>query len=367
MQRLLQIFVLIGSLSGFSACSVIDDTLLTEEVGDFSRGVIALSAVITKEFALAEEVNTLGFTDNLQFQLELGGNPDTNLKSLFSASDTAARLSLLTALSGYAETLAAVVSGRSLSSEYSKLVGAAENLKQLSSGNFNLAHSLSFLDSNELVNDISLFDKLFILPERDEKLLPIVEKGGTALKKMAILLYFDIGALSDQSGKCGYTYPKNDLDTNMSSLRLCKGGLRSIVSSAISFDTNIWKDKLAYLKAQDNDNSDARSTAIERLVSIQKLGQSLDQLLSETQTTLIAMVAAHETLETTLKDAEQSSGPPTIAISKSILFHEKLRGLLETAATVKSALSALSDSAAATQNFQSSALTQPSIGESDDK
>lgn len=367
MQRLLQIFILISSLPGFTACSVIDDVLLTEEVGDFSRGVVALSAIITKEFALAEEINTLGFTDNLKFQFELGGNPDTNLKPLFSASDTAARQSVLTALNGYAETLAAVASGKSLSSEYSKLVGTGENLKELSSGNFNLAHSLSFLDSNELVNDISLFGKLFILPERDKKLFPIVEKGGTALKKIALLLYFDIGAVSDQSSKCSYTYPKNDFETDMSSLRLCKGGLRSIANNAIRFDTHIWKDKLAYLKASENDSANVRSSAIERLVSIQKLGQNLDLLLSETQATLIAMVKAHETLETTLKDAEESASPPITATSKSLLFHEKLRGLLETAAKVKSAMSALSSDSESTQSFHLNASTQSHIGGSNGK
>lgn len=367
MQRMLQIFILLGFLPGLSACSVIDDTLLTEEVGEFSRGVVALSAIITQEFSLAEEVNTLGFMDNLQFQLELGGNPDTNLKSLFSASDNAARQSLLTALNGYAETLAAVASGKSLSSEYSKLVGTAENLKQLTSGNFNLTHSLSILDSKQLVKDVSLIDKLFILPERDKRLLPIVEKGGKALTKMAILLYFDIGAVSDQSTKCSYTYPKNELDTDLSNLRLCKGGLRSIVSSAVSFDTTIWRDKLAYLKAQDKDNSRDRRIAIQRLVSIQKLGQRLDQLLSETQMSLIAMINAHDALETTLKDAEKSSGPPVTSTTKSILFIERLRGLAGSASSVRNALSALSGSTTAGKDLQSSFLTQTASGVTDDK
>lgn len=367
MQRLLQIIIVIGFLPGLSACSVVDDALLTEEVGDFSRGVVALSAVISKEFSLAEEVNTLGFTDNLQFQLELGGNPDTNLKPLFTASDIAARQSLLTALDGYAETLSAVISGKSLSSEYSKLTSISENLKELGAESFNLTHSLSFLESNQLVNDISLFDKLFILPERDRRLLPIVEKGGAALRKMAILLYFDIGAFADQSSKCSYTYPKNNLDTDMSSLRLCKGGLRSIVSTAISFDTNIWKDKLAYLKAQDAENTSARSTAIERLVAIQKLGQSLDQLLGETQSTLIAMVKAHEVLETTLEDAVKSSSSSVSGASNMLLFHIKLRGLLESAAAVKSALSALTHSKSVPASIQTTTRLQPVKGTDDDK
>lgn len=367
MQRLLQIFVLIGFLSGFSACSLVDDTLLTEEVGDFSRGVVALSAIISKEFSLAEEINTIGFTDNLRFQLELGGNPGTDLKPLFNASDIAVRQSLLSTLNGYVETLAAVASGKSLSSEYAELVGTTENLKLISTENFNLTHSLSLLESNQLVNDLSLFDKLFILPERDKRLLPIVEKGGTALKKMAVLLYFDMGAVSDQSSKCSYTYPKNNLDADMSSLRLCKGGLRSIVSNAISFDTNIWKDKLSYMKAQGKDTATERNAAIERLVSIQKLGQSMDKLLNETQTTLIAMVKAHETLEVTLQDAGKSSSPPVSATVSSLLFHGKLRGLLETMATVQAALAPLSGSPTTSRGFKSMTFPQTVSGESDDK
>ena len=148
----------------------------------------------------------------------------------------------------------------------------------------------------------------------------------------------------------------------MASLRLCKGGLRLIVSNAIAFDTNIWKDKLTYMKAKESDSAD-RSAAIERLVSIQKLGQSMDKLLSETQTALIAMVKAHETLEATIKDAEKSKTPPINSTVSAFLFKDKLRALLETAATVKTALASLSDSTESTQTLQSATT----IGNKDDK
>jgi len=367
MQRPKQIFTLISFLFGFSSCSVIDDTLLTEEVSDFSRGVVVLSSIIKAEFTLAEEVNTLGFTDNLQFQLELGGSADTNLTPLFSAKDISARQSLLAALDGYVETLNSVASGKSLSTLYDEFIGTAGNLKSLDPGDFNLAHSLSFLDSNQLVNDVSLVDELFILPKRDQRLYPVVEKGSALIKKTAILLYFDMGSKADQSSKCSYTFPKNDLKAPMSTLRLCKGGLRSLVANAVSFDTTVWKDKLTYLSGKSAENSNARKVAIQRLVAIQKIGRSLDRLLSETQRALIAMVAAHDTIHDTLVAAEKSKSASLIGALKTILFREKLRSLLETATAVKASLSKLLDSATVAQDFQHPPTDIDLSGESDDK
>jgi hypothetical protein len=351
MQRAYQICFFIVFLQGISACSFVDDAILTEDIDQFSRGVLALSAVIKEEFSLAEEINTISYTDNLRFQLELGGTPETELKPLFSAADIAARQSLLSALNGYAEALAAVASGKEIATEYAELFGKTESLKQISANNFNLAHSLSFLESNQLVNDISFFDKLFILPERDKRLIPIVEKGGAALKKMAILLYFDIGSVSDQSKKCSYTYPKNNLDTDMTNLRLCKGGLRSIVANAIAFNTNIWKDRLSYITANGDDGAD-RNVAIERLVAIQKLGRSMDRLLSETQLALIAMVKAHETIETTIKDARSSNIPPLNLSISAVHFKGQLRNLLETASAVQGALASISENGTGAQPAQ---------------
>ncbi|MZR29486.1 hypothetical protein [Sneathiella litorea] len=359
----LQIVVLALFPLGLSSCSVIDDTLLTEEVSDFSLGVVALSSIIQTEFSLAEDVNTLGFTDYLQFQLELGGNPNTNLKPLFSVADIAARRDLLAGLDGYADTLTAVASEKSPSEGYSVLDGTLKNLKLLDYGDFNLSHSLSFLNSNQLVNDISFLDELLILPERDRRLLPILEKGGETLKKMALLLYFDIGAIADQSSKCRYTYPENDFSAKMSSLRLCKGGLRSIVSSAVKFDTNIWKDKLAYLKGHEAGSSKIRRDAINRLVSIQKLGQSMDQLLSETQLALIAMIDAHEAIEATLRAAQKSSIVSFTSTTKIILFRKKLRELLKAAANVQNALSELSGTTMSPQDFLPTDFTQNGTGE----
>tara|TARA_R110002111_G_scaffold120836_4_gene184362 strand:+ start:2077 stop:3186 length:1110 start_codon:yes stop_codon:yes gene_type:complete len=366
MQPLLQIAVLIFLLVGVSSCSVIDDTLLTEEVNDFSRGVVTLSAIIEKEFELAEEINTLGFIDNLQFQLELGGHPEANYEPLFQAKDIAARRSVLAALDSYAETLAVVTSGQSISSVYTGLSGTVENLKSLSSDNFNVDHSLSFLDSNQLVNDLSLFDELLILPARDKRLFPIVQKGDETLKNAATLLYFDIGAPADQSSKCSYTVPKNDVGAAMSSLRLCKGGLRAIVKNAIDFDANTWNDKLAQTTKSSTADTSAHRDAIKQIVVIQKLGLKLDKLLNDTQMTLVAMVAAHQTITETLEAAEGSQTVSLSATLKGVFFQEKVKELVKSLSAVKAEILELTEGDAVEKSVQKSTLTSKNAGKNDE-
>ncbi|MEX1036512.1 MAG: hypothetical protein WDZ54_11185 [Sneathiella sp.] len=366
MQPRPQIFLIVCIMLGLASCSIVDDTLLTEEIDEFSRGAVVLTAIIESEFELAEDLNTLGFMDNLEFQLELGGHPEPNFKPLFKAMDIAARKNLLTALEGYAETLAVVASGQSISSVYRAFSGAAENLKSLSSDNFSIGHSLSLMDSGQLVSDLSLFDELLILPARDRRLLPIVQKGNTTLKKAATLLYFDIGAPEDQSSKCSYTFPKNDLDATLSSIRLCKGGLRAIVKSAVKFDANIWTDKLAQSSQSDTSNTLPLRDVIRKIVSIQKLGLSFDKLLSDTQAALVAMVAAHKAISDTLKAAQKSRLSSLPAALKSSSFQREVQGLLKAAAETKSVLLELTDNSVTAQNDQTTPTTLQPSGKKDD-
>ena len=339
------ILILLLNLSG---CSFVDEDLLNREVRDFSRGVVALSAIVQADFSLAEQVNTIAFTDNLRFQMELGGTPQMTLKPLFSTQDIAARQSLLAALDGYAQTLAVVASGQPVASTYSNILGTVENLKSLDSGQFNLSHSLSLADSDQLVSDVGLFEELFILPEWDAKLVPILQKGAAALKKSAQLLYFDFGAVADESGTCSYSIPKNDLENAMSELKLCRGGLRSIVETAINYDIGTWKGKLALLKGNSSLNPDSRNGVIDRLVNTQKLNQNIDQLLSGTQGVLIAMVSAHDEIVGAVTSASSSSVAPLNFVSKTELFHQKVNALAAALKTLETAVSDLSTTSVST-------------------
>lgn len=343
MNRLPRILLIVLFCNGASACTVVKDAFLTEEMTQFAEGVTALSAVISQEFELAEEINTLGFTDNLLFQLELGGNPGTDLTPLFSAKDIAARQDLLSALEGYATGLAALGSGNSPEAVYANMSGTSLSLKSLTADSFSLSHSLSFLQSDQLVNDLGLFDQFFLLPERDRRLAPILDKGGKSLKKSALLLYFDIGTSSDQSGKCSFTVPTNDLEGDMSSLKLCRGGLRSIVATAMAFDVNVWKDRLAQMSGAGVGSATDRREAVARLVGMQKLGQMIDKFLAQTQSALVAMVAAHKAME--IAFGEGSSLPtsdPLLATTRTLLFREQAGGLSEKMRVVKSSVADLS-------------------------
>ncbi len=354
MKRLPRVFMLAIIFSTTAACTVVEDTVLAEEMAQFARGVMSLSDVVSQQFELAEEINTLGFTENLLFQLDLGGNPGTDLKPLFSTRDIAARENLLSALEGYAAGLAALGSGNSPEAIYAKMSGTAQGLKTLTSDSFSLSHSLSFLQSDQLVDDLGLFDQFFLLPERDRRLAPILDKGGKSLKKAALLLYFDIGATADQSGKCNFTVPANDLEADMSSLKLCRGGLRSIIATAVAFDVTVWKDRLSYRNSTGAGGAADRREAVTRLVGMQKLGQTIDKLLAETQSAMIAMVAAHKTMEAAFgHDQTRSSlSAPLMASSRTLLFVDQATALSEKLQTVKSAIVELSANTSAVSAVQ---------------
>ena len=345
MIRLGKLLLIICILPGASACTAVKDVFVAEEMTRFAEDVTVLSAVIAEEFELAEEINTLGFTDSLLFQLELGGTPDTDLKPLFSARDIAARQDLLAALEGYVSGLAAIGKGQSASAIYSGVSGAAAGLKSLTADSFSLSHSLSLLQSDQLINDLDLFDEFFLLPERDRRLAPILEKGGEAVRKSALLLYVDIGAPSDQSAKCSFTAPANDIDDDMRSLKLCRGGLRSIVATAIAFNVTVWKDRLAHLTTQA-ESSAARRAVVTHLVTLQKFAASVDTLLAQTQSALIAMVATHSAFETAVRESNAGEASASLlAASRSLLFHEETAALKERIDGARSTLAALAGAA----------------------
>lgn len=342
--RLLAVLIL---FNGAAACTVAEDVFLAGEMVRFAEDVAVVTAVIAEEFELAEEINTLGFTDSLIFQLELGGTPDTDLKPLFSPEDVAARQDLLAALEGYVAGIATLGRGQSPTAAYTDIASAAAGLKSLAADNFSLSHSLSLLQSDQLVNDLNLFDQFFLLPERDRRLAPILEKGGEAFRKAALLLYVDIGAPSDQSSKCSFTTPPNDIEDDLRNIKLCRGGLRSIVATAIAFDVTVWKDRLAHLAMVTADHSADRRAIVTHLIGLQKLAASADALLAQTQAALVAMVATHTAIAAAVggSGGGQQDSATLMAASRMLLFQEEAAALKKRLQDARTTLAAIAAAA----------------------
>ncbi|MEH6545006.1 MAG: hypothetical protein V7701_01165, partial [Sneathiella sp.] len=123
---------------------------------DFAKGVMLLSKVIKGDFALAENVNSRAFRNNLKFQLETGGNIDVTQQPMYSTADLAARAAVLNNLTQYAQSLAIAASGDHAASSLAPRVNYAEpvNLERLDvlhsvdlSGIAELQHGLEFFKS----------------------------------------------------------------------------------------------------------------------------------------------------------------------------------------------------------------------------
>ncbi len=333
------LFVWLFSLTG---CTAIRDIVLTKEVEEFASATEGLSQIVPANFALAEKINAIATIANIQFQLELGGTPDTEVKPLFSVDSQAKRQDALNLLNNYARTLSAIVQNTAINADSFTIPAAVKSLKSFDYRDFDLTHTLQVQDAKDLVKDLSVFQELFILPKRDEKLEKIVETGDVAVKRMAMLLYIDIGEKADQSADCSYKAPAVDSDVAISSLRLCRGGLRAIVDTAFDSDLDVWKSKLSLLKgATDPTQSDNRMSMVQRIVAIQKSAQEMDQLLSGTQSALIAMVSAHASIQGTLISQKQQSIADTALPTESTLFLEKVGALAVSVKEVGAALGGL--------------------------
>lgn len=326
------------SLAG---CSYLDNDLLDKDLQDFSSSVTTLTAVIEKDFALTEEVNTIAFTDNLEFQFETGANPPTTVKPLFSGKAIAARQSVLAAMTGYVGTLNTIASGQSIQTSLPKLKKIANDLTFLDPAVFEITHSLSAVESTNLVQGMTFFQEFFILPARDRRLVPIMKKGEATLKKAATLLYLDIGTIQDQSGKCSYTVPDNNTDAPLSSLRMCRGGLRLFSRSAINSDIATWKGWLAYERRHGQKSLAARTDMVRNLVNSQRMGEKLDQLFSNTQAALVAMMAAHEEIMATLDATVHAKKPSSLFQSKNTLFLQQVKALSIMSASVEAAVKSM--------------------------
>ncbi len=334
-----------GLLLGISACSGIEDLALTKDVENFSHGTAALSQIISATFDLAEKANAIATVSNIQFQLDLGGHPDTTIKQLFSASEQAKRRDALNLLTGYANALEAVISNPSADNGDFSVPAAVSSVKSFDYRDFDLTHTLQVDDAKTLVQGLSIFEELFIFPKRDKALAKIVKTGDAAIRRLALLLYIDIGETADQSPDCSYKAPSRDIDTDISNLRLCRGGLRAVVDSAFSDELNIWKSKLSLLSGTTAAGQSAiRSKVVQRIVAIQKADRLTDQLLAGSQAALISMVSAHADLLDLLDPTQQHQSVNQLLPTQAVIFLEKVAALAASVKVTGAAIDALEDS-----------------------
>jgi hypothetical protein len=350
MRHKIVLFVLLLGLPG---CTAIKDIVLTKDVEEFSHATEGLSQIVSANFALAEKINAIATIGNIQFQLELGGKPETEVKPLFSADNLAKRQDALNLLTNYANTLTAIVQNTSFSASSFSIPAAVKSLKSFDYRDFDLTHTLQVENAKTLVNDLSIFQELFVLPKRDEKLEKIVETGDTAVKRMAMLLYIDIGEKADQSANCSYKAPDLGAEKKISNLRLCRGGLRTIVDTAFKSDLDVWKSKLSLLSgATDAPKTANRMIMVQRIVAIQKTAQEMDRLLAGTQSALMSMVSAHASLVDILTYQNKQSTASSALPTGSTLFLEKVSVLAASVKLVGTALDGLQTSNATYTDLQ---------------
>jgi hypothetical protein len=332
---LLSIFL----LNGMVGCSTVDTVAIGSIVEGFATGVAALAGIIKRDFSLAEKVHTKAFTNNLEFQLEIGQDPDVMQSPLLSSNELAARTDLLNVLNGYAQSLAVISRGHGISADSLSLLSNLDSMRSLDQNNFNMSHSLSKSGVSELFKGVGLFERIFDLPDHESRLAEIFKSGRIALEKTAMLLYLDLGESGDQDRKCNYGPPNGNFEKKIRNLILCRGGLRGHLKAAIKRDLSTWKRRLALTKKSESAVlTGNRGYVIRNIVSAQQTGQQVDQVFANSQKALLAMVAAHDQIIELLKDPQTASKIPAHFLFKPQIFVNDVASLETNVMQIEKAL-----------------------------
>jgi len=324
--------ILIGFiLKSVTGCTAVDSVAIAYFVADFAKGVVLLSQVIKSSFAMAENVNSNAFRNNLKLQLETGGNLDVTQEPLYSSADLAARATLLNTLTHYAQSLASITSEDDPSTYLTHPALAVNSLDVAGHEQLDLSHSVDRPGVQYLYEGLEFFRWFFTLPDRKAKLAAIVSSGGAAFEKTAKLLYVDLGEKADQSKACNHAPPNTNPLHKIHNLILCRGGLRGLLSSVIKRELAIWKKRLLLTRHSEAVTLTAeRRRFINRLISAQQNGQQVDQIISQTQSVLNRMVSSHDQIVRMLKhpDIVRSGSnlfPPRAFLEEVTALAEKVR------------------------------------------
>lgn len=331
--------ILIGFiLKSAAGCTAVDAVAVAYFVEDFAKGVILLSQVIKSSFAMAENVNSNAFRNNLKLQLETGGNLDVTQVPLYSSADLAARAALLNTLMQYAQSLASIASEDDPATYLTHPTPALNSTDVAGHEQLDLSHSVDRPGVHYLYEGLEFFRWFFTLPEREAKLAAIVSSGGVAFEKTVKLLYVDLGEKADQSKACNHAPPNTNPLHKIHNLILCRGGLRGLLSSVIKSELAIWEKRLLLTRHSEAATLTAeRRHFINRLISAQQNGQQVDQIISQTQSVLSKMVSSHDQIVQMLKHPDIDRGgsnlfPPRAFLDEVTALAEKVRrieGLLD--------------------------------------
>lgn len=300
------------------SCAIETDPELSRDVDVFAGGVVALSAAVEQHYDATEKANKAALLDSLNLQFDLGGVPDIRLPKLFTAEERQARKTVLQALKTYGARLANAVAGDRSPPVREMERFAIHKLDTLRPEKMNISHALDRFQTRDLIASLSGFSKVLFFPKRDKELMHITKQAQPFVERLAFLLYLDLGASEDQSDVCRFSSPHINNFQNLMPLKLCRGGLRGLMATAIASTIVTWQQRLRLNSTKKPVDTARRTKIINRLLALQQAGQQQDAAMQGTQQALTDLVAAHHTLSAVLST---NSGPSEYRQDPTFLNH----------------------------------------------
>jgi len=290
-KKIYSAFIILGLLTG---CVTGFDDNVASNVGLFDDGIKTMGTVVNQHFDDTESASRKALENNLKLQFDLGGTPNVDLPSLFTAEDRLARSSILEALSIYSGRLTSALAGRP---KGPPLTGISQSLDKIEEGAFDLTHASSANFTGNLISSLSGFSKILLIPQVNRKLAEVVATAHPYVEKLAALLYLDLGSTTDQSEFCEEEQLNVEHFKFINEIKLCAGGLRELMAMATAADIITLQQRVALASAKIPADIAGRQKYVSKILMLQQKGQRQDAIVQGTQLALIQMVAAHRELK----------------------------------------------------------------------
>jgi len=286
--RLQNGIILCAIMVTLAACVAAPPVRALKDITQFSENVAAVTDLFSVHLDNVEKAHLVALKENTALQFDLGGNPAVESHPLFSYQAKAYRKKLLEILSTYAQNLKSVYPAGQLPS--GDIVGQVQKIEN---NILDFSHGIDMGDQAALIQSLNGTAAYIFASYQESQIGDIIRKAHPLVERAALLLYLDIGSPEHQAQNCESLSSSHYINLKVGDLRLCRGGLRSLLKQAASARITALRQRLQLLR---NDPPYSRQSAVNRLYDTQRAAQILDQGMQKTQEALLKLVAAHRDL-----------------------------------------------------------------------
>ncbi|GLQ07802.1 hypothetical protein [Sneathiella chinensis] len=299
--------LLVVLLGGCTAQTV--SGVVTEFDG-FAGGIGRLTALVEQHYERAEQLNRQALRHNIDFQMELGSDPEVTTPPLLGKEDRNARRAVLQALNEYAKAVQTSGGAVGTPPAFPDLVADMSEISRISPENFSVEQTLGRVQERDLLATVSGLSMALTGDTALEKIRDVLVTYHPLVEKAGLLLVYDLGSSQDESLECELGTIALMETPTLETLQLCRGGLRGLTERAVKFDLSTRRSRLALMDESDARQKRRKPAIVERILELEEAGRQQDEALRLAQMALMKMIETHGQMKAVL---EEEGGNPALA------------------------------------------------------